>query len=124
MFAKRFTVDVVTDASGDAVAYSDEITGEVVSIRYVKDGTAPFEDTVDFTIIGEDTGQGFWTEANVTATKTCMPRQDVHTLVGVARVYTAGEEVGERLAMAGERLKFTIAQGGDTKSGRFYITVV
>jgi len=118
---ERHAVSVTTDASGNATAYSPVLTGKINSITYAK---TDFTDGVDFTITGEATGQTIWTESNVNASKTVAPRQPTHGQDGTASLYAAGgEPVEDKIALANDRVKIVIAQGGNTKSGTFYITV-
>lgn len=118
------TIDIETDASGDATAYSGKRRGKIIAVMYAKDGTAPYADTVDFTITTEDTGQNVWVEENVTVSKTCAPRQPTHSTAGVASLYAVGgEPVEDHIHMCGERLKIVIAAGGDTKTGEFRLIV-
>lgn len=120
--AERYAVTVTTDSSGDAVAYTERpITGEIVNVSYTKDD---FADTVDFTIVLEGSGLGLWGEENVTASKTVAPMQSAHSQAGAALLYAdSGEPVTRPIYAAAERVKFTVANGGDTKSGTFTVVV-
>lgn len=122
MYVRRHTVAVTTAADGSATAYTDvEVNGRVLMIQYVKD---TFDNGVDFTITGAITGLGLWTDSNVNASETVAPRQPVHDQVGAALLFAAGGTAqSEPIYLAGERVKIVIAQGGNAKSGTFYITV-
>ena len=121
MHVERHAVAVTTDASGDFTGYTPNVTGRVVSIQYVKNN---FADTADFTITAETTGQGLWTQANVTASATKAPRQPTHDAIGAASLYAAGgEPVEDHIYLANERVKVVVAQGGNATTGTFYITV-
>lgn len=118
---RRFKVDVTTDSSGDATAYSPYLSGYIHSIQYVK---TDFADGVDFTITTETTAQTIWTQSDVNAAVVKAPRQATHSTAGVAALYASGgTAVNDRVAVGRERVKIVIAQGGATKSGSFYITV-
>lgn len=121
---RRVKVTVTTDGSGVATAYSPRIAGKINQIEYVKDpGANPFANGVDFTITGEATGIGLWTESDVNASKACAPRIATHTNAGVAALYAAGGvAVLDKIALASDRVKIVIAQGGATKVGAFHIT--
>ena len=54
-FAKRLSIAVTTDPSGDGSGYVDVDYGLLSQIRYVK---ADFADGVDFAITVEGTGEG------------------------------------------------------------------
>lgn len=121
MYARRHAVSVTTAADGTATAYtSTTVNGRIRSIQYVK---TDFDNGVDFAITLETTGQGLWTESNVNAAAIRCPRQPTHDAVGVASLYAAaGEPVEDFIYAADERVKIVIAQGGNAKSGTFYIT--
>ncbi len=113
--------DLTTDSSGDATAFTKIVNGLVWSIQYVKDD---YEDGVDFTITGETTAQGIWTESDVNAAKTVGPSLPTHDAVGVASLFAAtGEPVERPIAIVNERIKVLIASGGDTKKGTFHILI-
>lgn len=118
---RRHAVTVTTAADGTVTAYSPRLTGEVHQIEYVK---TDYADGVDFTITGEATGVGLWTEANVNASAVRAPRQATHSNAGVAALYAAGgTAVLDRIAMANDRVKIVLAAGGNAKVGTFYILV-
>lgn len=121
MYPVRQTVSVTTASDGSATAYTDKaVTGRVLSIQYVK---TDYANGVDFAITSETTGQGLWTESNVNASAIRCPRQPTHDAVGVASLFAAaGEPVEDYIFLANERVKIVLAQGGDTKSGTFYVT--
>ncbi|MFN3473560.1 MAG: hypothetical protein ACK4ZW_05890 [Blastomonas sp.] len=119
---KRYTISVTTAADGTATAYSPRrINGKINQIEYVK---GDFADGVDFTIEGEATGIDLWVEANVNASAVRAPRQPTHTAVGAAALYASGGvAVLDRIALANDRVKIGIAQGGNAKSGTFHVLV-
>lgn len=121
-YAQRLDPIVVTTAAdGSATAYSPVVTGKLSSIRYVNTN---FAAGVDFTITSEATGQSLWTELNVNADATKAPRQATHDTAGVAALYAAaGTAVLDKIALANDRIKIVIAQGGNVTSGTFHITM-
>jgi hypothetical protein len=122
-YARRETVTVTTASDGSATAYSDPIDYGVLSaIRYVK---TDFANGVDITITSEATGETLWTQADVNASTTVAPRQALHTTAGVAAVYASGgSAVLGPIAIVRDRIKFVIAQGGDTKVGTFHAVLL
>lgn len=122
---RRYKVTVTTDAAGNATAYSPRLSGEIHQIEYVKDpGANPYAAGVDFTITGEATGINLWTQADVNASAVVAPRQPTHSQAGAASLYAAGgTAVQARIAMANDRVKIGLAQGGNTKVGAFHILV-
>lgn len=121
---KRYTVAVTTASDGTATAYTPVVSGEIVQVEYVKAQSGNFDDGVDFTITGEKTGIGIWTEANVNASAVRAPRQPTHSQVGAAALYASGgTAVNAPIAIARSRVKIAIAQGGNAKTGTFHILV-
>lgn len=111
-----------TASDGSGTFYSDKISGYIESIRYVKDGTTPYSDGVDPVISVEETGELIWDEDNVNASTIRRPRAPTHDQVGVAALYAAaGQPVNDRIAVKYSRIKVVIANGGDTKTGRFIV---
>jgi hypothetical protein len=118
---RRYKVTVTTAADGTATAYSPRLAGELCSIHYVK---TDYTDGVDFTITSEATGESLWTESNVNASTVRNPRVATHSQAGVAALYAAaGTAVFDRIALASDRVKIVLAQGGATKVGTFHILV-
>lgn len=122
----RHEITAVTDASGDFTGYTAEpVFGLVHSIRYVPDGSSPLDTGADLDITGEDTGIVVADKDNIgTSAFTVMPRFATTDQALAASLYASGgEPVEDRIAIAGERMKLVIAQGGDTKTGVFHILV-
>lgn len=121
MAIRRFVVPVTTASDGSATAYTPYLSGKVVSIRYVK---TDFADTVDFTVTADVTGEGIWTEENVTATASRYPRAATHSTAGVASLYASGGlGVLGPVALGRDRVKIAVANGGNATSGTFHVTV-
>lgn len=118
---RRYKVTLTTAADGTVTGYTPRCSGELHAIHYVK---TDFADGVDFTITSEATGEQLWTEANVNASKIVYPREATHNNAGVAALYAAGGTgVLARSGLFGDRVKITIAQGGNAKSGTFHVLV-
>lgn len=118
---RRYKVTVTTAADGTATAYTPRLAGEIASIHYVK---TDFVDGVDFTITSEATGENIWTESNVNASTVRNPRAATHSQLGAAALYAAGgTSVLDKIAVASDRVKIVIAQGGATKVGTFHVLV-
>lgn len=123
-YAEKHTVDLTTAADGSATGYTPVVSGRIHSVAYVKDGTTPFDNGVDFTITTEGSLQNVWVDTNINASETVAPRQPTHDAVGAASLYAAaGEPVEDYIVAAQERIKIVIAQGGNTKLGRFVIVI-
>jgi hypothetical protein len=120
-YIQRLAVVATTIADGSATAYSDTVTGKLSQVRYVKPASASYSDTVDFVITAEATGETLWAEDNVTASATRAPRQATHSTAGAAALYAGGgAAVLDKIALASDRIKIVIANGGDTKTGTFH----
>lgn len=121
---RRFKLTIVTDGAGNAIAYTPRVSGKVHSIQYVKAGANAYADGVDFAVTSEATGAPIWSENNVNASAVRYPRAATHDNVGGAALYAAGGvPVLDRAAVANDRLKVVIAQGGATKTGDVHILV-
>lgn len=121
MTLRRHVVPVTVDASGDATVYSPVLSGDLISIRYVKD---TFADGVDFTITAEDTGETIWAEENVNASATRYPRAGTASTAGAASLYAdTGTAVNDKIALSQDRVKIVVASGGNATVGTFHITV-
>lgn len=119
--AQRLAVAVTTIADGSATAYSTVVTGKLSQIRYAK---TDFADGSTITITAEATGETLWTEAAVNASATRAPRQATHSTAGAASLYAAGgTAVNDKIALANDRIKVVIANGGDTKTGTFHFVL-
>ena len=117
---ERIKVDLTTDSSGDATAFTKIINGKIHSIQYVK---TDFDDGVDFVIDGETTGQVVWSEDSVDAAKTVAPSMPEHDELGVASLYAATFPVERPIAIVNERLQIVIANGGNVKTGTLHVVV-
>ena len=117
----RVKLTVTTAADGTVTAYSPRIAGKVHSVHYVK---TDYADGVDFTITAEATGETIWAESNVNASDVRYPRAATHSTAGAAALYAAGgAAVLAPVAVANDRVKIVLAQGGNAKSGTFHILV-
>jgi len=124
MFLERFDFTLTVDASGNATVYSDRpVTGEIRQIRYVPDGSIPLATGADLTITGEVSGVPIATLTDIgTSPANWAPRQATHSTAGAAALYASGgTAVNDRIAIASERIKVVVAQGGTSKTGTLYI---
>lgn len=115
---RKVKLTITTAADGSATAYSPRVAGKLHSLQYVK---TDFADGVDFTVTNETTAEQLWAEANVNASAVRYPRQATHSNAGVAALYASGgTAVLDKAALANDRIKVVIAQGGNVKSGTLY----
>lgn len=114
--AKRYTITVTTDGSGDATSYvpdSGTITGTVLGIYYTKDDYAA---GVDFDVTVNGTGETVWDEDDVNASKNVRPAVLAQGTDGadLTGVYTP-------VLLVDDKLKIVISSGGASKSGSFTV---
>lgn len=118
---RRYKVTVTTASDGSATAYTPRIAGELYAIHYVK---TDFADGVDFTITSEATGQNLWVDTNINASEVVAPRAPRHDQAGAALLFAAGGTAQtDRIALASDRIKIVIAQGGNAKVGAFHFLI-
>lgn len=121
---RKFTVVATSDGSQVGTHYTPYVSGYIESVRYVKDGTTPYTNGVDFTITADETGENIWTDTNINASKVVRPRAATHSTAGVAALYAgSGEAVNARIGLSRDRVKIVLEQAGASKTGTFVITV-
>lgn len=124
MATRKFTVIATSDGSQVGTHYTPYFSGYIESVQYVKDGTTPYTDGVDFTITSDVTGENIWTDTNINASEVVRPRAPTHSTAGVAAVYASGgTAVNDRIALSRDRVKIVLAQAGASKTGTFHIVV-
>lgn len=112
----RHTVAITTDASGDATAYTPDVNGTVVSIKYNK---TDYANGVDLFVTGNSSGIEVLSVLAMDAAASFAPQQVVNLNTdGVAK--TAYSPI----VVANEKLKLVIADGGNAKSGSFEVVVI
>lgn len=124
--SRKFTVVATSNGSQVGTAYTPYLSGFIESIQYVKDGTTPYTNGVDFTVTAEATGEAIWSGTDVNASTIVRPRAPTHGTDGVAALYqdaTDGTAVNDRIALARDRVKIVLAQAGASKTGTFVVTV-
>lgn len=116
MNVRHETVTVTTDASGDAVVTTQgAFNGVVVGIRYIK---TDFDNGVDFLVETERTGQTLWDQDDVNASAFVQPVRPAQVAAGTDSALT------ELLfPVVDERIRITVANGGNVKTGAFQIMV-
>lgn len=122
MHLTRHVVTIVTASDGSAtVGYTDIADGFVHAITYVK---TDYADGVDVTITAEASGLPIVTLTDMNAATTVYPRAATVTAAGAAALYAAaGVAVLDRIPVAGERVKISVASGGNSHTGVFHVYV-
>lgn len=118
MKLSRFTVNITTDDQGDAVAYSPQCNGLVRTVEYVRPTSSGLDAATDIDIIADVSGAVIWTNDDLSASKVIHP-------LAQAQDNTGADIVGAYapICLADERIKITVANGGDTLSGQFVFTI-
>jgi hypothetical protein len=111
------TVTVTTDSDGDGTGYSDYFIGRVHSVEYAKDSSSPYASGVDFDCTLDLSGKTVWTESDVNASKIVAPHQEMVRT-------TDDAAIDEPIYADNDRLKIVVDDGGDTKTGTFYIEIL
>lgn len=121
----RHRVDIATDGSGNFTGYLPESFGRLLQYRYVPDGTSPLATGADLDIVGASSGFVYVNQDDIgTSAFQRLPRHATHDETGAASLYAAaGEPVEDAMAIGGEALKVTIAQGGASKLGVLYVWI-
>lgn len=112
-------VEITTDAAGAATVYTMPAKGFIEHLRYTPDGSVPLDTSADLTITGDSSGVAIATLSDIgTSAFTRAIRQATHGADGAAALYAAGGAgVLDKIALAGERIKIIVAQGGNAKKG-------
>lgn len=118
-YAETHTVTIATAADGTAIGYTPVLTGKVINIIYTK---TDFATGVDFDITAENSGIVLWDEDNVDTSKTVSPRQATHDKNGVEQSAAGDINLGD-IYLTNERVKISIAAGGNAKTGTFKVIV-
>lgn len=116
MLITRHTVAVTTDASGDFVASIQGCEGLFMQVVYAPDATNPLATGADLTITEDDTSLNLLTFSNI---GTSAFKRAARQVTADAANGTEGP-VLDYIAVSGD-CTLTIAQGGDTLSGTFYL---
>lgn len=118
MKLSRFTVNVTTDDQGDAVAYSPQCNGLVRTVEYVRPTSGGLDAATDIDIIADVSGAVIWTNDDLSDSKVIHP-------LAQAQDNTGADIVGAYapICLADERIKITVANGGNSLSGTFIFTI-
>ena len=114
----RVSVAVVTDESGDAVAYTPALNGMVRSVRYVKPDSGGLDAGSDIDIVTDKGAVVVWDKDNLAASTVIYPMVQAQDNAGtdVAGSYAP-------IPVCDERIKITVANGGNAGAGTFVFLV-
>lgn len=117
--SEQIKVSIATNASG---AYSEDVGpvyGLFAQLHYKPDGTSPLDTGADITIASKTSGMTLASLSNIgTSAFTRAIRLPGYDTSGTA---TGSSEL---IAVGGEILTVTVAQGGNTKLGTLWLTFV
>lgn len=118
MKLSRFSVAVTTSAQGAAVAYSPQCNGLIRTVEYVKPTSGGLDAATDIDIIADVSGAVIWTNDDLAASKVIHP-------LAQAQANTGADITGAYapICLADERIKITVANGGNAASGTFIFTI-
>lgn len=111
------TISVVTNSSGAVSSDPFPVSGFLMRISYKPDGANPLATGADLTLTETNTGLTIYTQADIGVTAfTKLPRKPISSTVDGVDSTTIYDYVPVT-----DRMTLTIAQGGNTKSGTFYV---
>lgn len=125
MFVERHEVAITVNASGAGTGYTPIVSGRVLAIRYVPDGTAPYDTGFDATITCDVSALPVITVTNGgTGALSLYPRAATVSVANAAALFASGgEAVRDYIPVAGERVKVVIADGGVSTTGKFHVYI-
>lgn len=103
---QTIVVPLTTDAAGDASDVTLQVNGFLYQVGYVP-GAAPLDTLTDLTIAGNTTTLTYFTKADI----------------GLSSFIDASIDGANGAIAVNEELTVTVAQGGNTKSGTFYLFI-
>ena len=110
----RISVAVVTDADGDATAYTPALNGMVRSVRYIKPATGGLDAGTDIDIVTDKGAVVVWDKDNLAASTVIYPMVQAQDNAGADVVGSYAP-----IPVCDERIKITVANGGDAGAGTF-----
>jgi len=114
----RVSVSVVTDESGDAVVYTPALNGMVRSVRYIKPTSGGLADGTDIDIVTDKGAVVVWDKDNLAASAVIYPMVPAHDNTGTLVVGSYAP-----IPVCDERIKITVANGGNAGTGTFEFTI-
>ncbi len=116
MFVKQKQVTITTNSDGDATGYVSAMNGRILSIVYQKDDYAS---GIDIVVTNDNTGEAILTKANMNASVGFVPGHPVNAVADGSAITNAWSH----LLLVDERVKIVVDEGGDAKSGTFFVNV-
>lgn len=124
MFVERHEVSITVNGSGAGTGYTPIVSGRVLAIRYVPDGTSPYDTGFDATITCDVSALPVITVTNGgTSALSLYPRAATVSVANAASLYAATFAVNDSVPVAAERIKIVIADGGASTVGKFHVYI-
>lgn len=114
----RVSVPVVTSALGAAVVYTPALNGMVRSVRYIKPTSGGLDGGTDIDIVTDKGAVVVWDKDNLAASAVIYPMVPAHDNTGTLVTGSYAP-----IPVCDERIKITVANGGDTLAGTFEFTI-
>lgn len=123
MHAERHAVTVTTNEEGVGDGFTPAVTGRVIEVQYIKPAAGGYDDGMNLDVETEITGRKIWDEDAVNASDIIRPRVQVQNTSNADLTLDGTRIMVEPLVVANERIKISVAAGGNAKTGTFYVTV-
>ena len=110
----RVSVAVVTDAEGNATAYTPALNGMIRSVRYIKPSSGGLDAGSNIDIVTDKGAVVVWDKDNLATSAVIYPMVPAQNNKGadVAGSYAP-------IPVCDERIKITVANGGNAGTGTF-----
>ncbi|MDD3917372.1 MAG: hypothetical protein PHX00_09495 [Synergistaceae bacterium] len=110
----RVSVPVLTNSEGAAVAYTPALNGMVRSVRYVKPDSGGLDNDSDIDIVTDKGAVVVWDKDDLDTSAVIYPMVPAHDNTG-----TLVEGSYAPIPVCDERIKITVANGGNALAGTF-----
>ena len=114
----RVSVPVVTSALGAAVVYTPALNGVVRSVRYIKPTSGGLDAGSDIDIVTDKGAVVVWDKDDLNTSAVIYPMVPAHDNTG-----TLVEGSYAPIPVCDERIKITVANGGNAGTGTFEFTI-
>ena len=123
MFAERQRVNIATATDGTFTGYTEPVTGRVLGIHYIADGTTPLTaSTASLAVTSERYGTSILART-ATGSFDNFPRLGTHSATGGAQTATGTTNNLDALVVVQDRIKVTVASGGASKLGALDVVI-
>lgn len=110
----RVSVPVLTNAEGAATAYTPALNGMIRSARYIKPTSGGLDAGTDIDIVTDKGGVVVWDKDDLATSTVIYPMVPAHDNTG-----TLVDGSYAPIPVCDERIKITVANGGNAGAGTF-----